>query len=138
MLLVLVPNQMPNDWKPALAVNSATRVGMLDGADGVADDQKEAELWSVLTLIPLDGNRFDTIVCRLASLPGAGPMTDCAGLLATKGSANAGTLAARPSSAAISFIFMSSAPEIQRIGGFRAAGAECMGRLRLAGPRGRR
>src|SRR5678816_1151453 len=106
MWSVSVPNQMPNDCAAALAVNSATRVGIVDAAEGVTDDQNATELWSVLTLIALDGNRVLMIVCRLDSLPGGGAMFDCAVSLATKSTASAGMPAARPSRAAIRWRFM--------------------------------
>ena len=79
MLSVSVPNQMPNDCVPALAVNSATSVGMLDAADGADEDQNAAALWPVSTLMPPDGEQG--VDDRLqARSPGRGaPTADGAG-----------------------------------------------------------
>ena len=54
-------------------MNSATTVGIIDVDEGVDEPQNADRLWSVLTLMPLPGNRVVTMVCRLCSLPGVGP-----------------------------------------------------------------
>ena len=104
-MLVSVPNQMPKRWFAELAVHSATIVGIVEAAFGVVEANMPAELWSVLTSMP-GPNKPSTIDCRVASLTGVAPITDCAAVFWTKGAANAGTQAVRPSSATMCLSFM--------------------------------
>src|SRR5450755_2185751 len=92
-----LPNQMPKLWVGAFAANSATSVGMLEANPGDDDEKMPAELWSVLTFTWPGVNTESTMVCRLCSLPGAGPISDGATGFGTNGAAKTATLAVRPS-----------------------------------------
>src|SRR5664279_6318461 len=106
MFVVSLPNQMPKLWVPALAVYSASSVGMLDAEPGEAEAKIPAELCPVSTLTWPAPNRLSATVCRLASPAGGALMTDGTDEFGTSGSAEDATLAVRPNNATIDFIFI--------------------------------
>src|SRR5689334_593265 len=128
MALVSVPNQMPNTCVEALAVYSATSVGIVDADPGVADFHCPAELWSVSTLMWPVPNRLSAIDCRLPSPPGAGLITDGVGEFGWSGSAATPKLALSPSSATIDFTFIYNSSRDRSLRGRVQRLAELYGR----------
>ena len=106
MLLVSVPNQMPKLCVAALAVNSATSVGMLVAKLGVVDVKRRRRALAVVDVDVAGAER--RVGDRLqALLAGYGaPITEGAGLFGANGSATAPMLAVSPSSATIDFNFI--------------------------------
>src|SRR5206468_4282124 len=104
MVLVSLPKKMPNDWVAALAVYSATMVGIDEVRPGVADWKRPGSRALVARTGPPGPNRPSEMLCSDGS-----PLTpNTVGVvgLSTSGTAKAPRLVLRPKAATIIFNFI--------------------------------